>query len=143
MKFSTKKVRQFFTKFHLCRQSQPTTSPFMSRWQSCSMPRYCSCVSCGSCLTTWSQVHFERSMLTPTGNFKTFKSFIYCFSMAIATTRTGPITEDMTTLQRYTAVFDSIVRPEMRDSWNKKWKDWFCTLNTVEENLTPGKLKCK
>ena len=63
--------------------------------------------------------------------------------MAIATTRTGPITAEMTTLQRYSAVFDSIVRPEMRDSWNAKWRNWFCTLDTVEENLTPGKLKCK
>ena len=63
--------------------------------------------------------------------------------MALATTKTAPLTEDMSIEERYAAVFQPIVRPEMRDSWNEKWKKWFCTTGTVEENLTPGKLKCK
>ena len=63
--------------------------------------------------------------------------------MAIATTKTGPITDDMSTLERYAAVFDPIVKPSMKTSWDAKWKSWFCTQDTIEENLTPGKLKCK
>ena len=63
--------------------------------------------------------------------------------MAIATTETLPITDDMTIGERYAAVFSPIVRPEMKASWDSQWKSWFCTLNTIEENLTPGKLKCK
>ena len=63
--------------------------------------------------------------------------------MALATTSTAPISDSMTTEERYRAVFDPIVRPSMRASWDRTWKQWFCTTNTIEENLTPGKLKCK
>lgn len=63
--------------------------------------------------------------------------------MAIATTKSNLITKEMTTLERYSAVFDPIVKPTMRQSWNDSWKNWFCTQDTIEENLTPGKLKCK
>ena len=63
--------------------------------------------------------------------------------MALATTKTASITEDMSIEERYAAVFEPIVRPEMKASWNAKWKNWFCTTGTIEENLTPGKLKCK
>ena len=63
--------------------------------------------------------------------------------MALATTKTAPLAEDMSIEERYAAVFDSIVRPEKRESWARNWKKWFCTTGTVEENLTPGKLKCK
>ena len=63
--------------------------------------------------------------------------------MCLATTKTAPLTEGMSIEERYAAVFEPIVRPEKRDSWNAKWKNWFCTTGTIEENLTPGKLKCK
>ena len=74
-------------------------------------------------------------------------SFRTCYadtdSMAIATTRTAQFTENMTTEERYRAVFDPIIRPEMRTSWEQNWKKWFVTTNTIEDGLTPGKLKCK
>ena len=63
--------------------------------------------------------------------------------MAIATTSTVPLTDEMTLEERYRAVFEPIVRPEMRQSWSENWKKWFCTTGTIEENLTPGKLKCE
>ena len=63
--------------------------------------------------------------------------------MAIVSTRTSRITEEMSLEDRYRAIFEPIVRPEMRQSWNENWKKWFCTTGTIEENLTPGKLKCE
>ena len=74
-------------------------------------------------------------------------SFITCYadtdSMALATTKTAPITENMTTEERYRAVFDPIVRAHKRESWEQTWKTWFVTTNAIEDGLTPGKLKCK
>ena len=74
-------------------------------------------------------------------------SFRTCYadtdSMAIATTKTTEISDDMTTEQKYRCVFDPIIRPEMRDSWEREWKQWFVTTDTIEDGLTPGKLKCK
>ena len=43
--------------------------------------------------------------------------------------------------QKLRAVFDPIVRPDMRESWEKQWKDWFCTTTEVEDQRWPGKLK--
>ena len=74
-------------------------------------------------------------------------SFRTCYadtdSMAIATTKTAQFTENMTTEERYRCVFDPIVRPEMRSSWEQNWKKWFVTTNTIEDGLYPGKLKRK
>ena len=74
-------------------------------------------------------------------------SFRPCYadtdSMAIATTESAHISEEMTTEERYRCVFDPIVRPDMKESWEAKWKQWFVTTNTIEDGLTPGKLKCK
>ena len=39
------------------------------------------------------------------------------------------------------ALFDPLVRPEMRDSWEKQWKSWFVTTNEVPDLRKPGKLK--
>ena len=63
--------------------------------------------------------------------------------MAIATTKTAPFMEKMTIEEQYDAVFSPIVRSNMIESWQKNWKKWFCTTGTTQENLTPGKLKCK
>ena len=62
-------------------------------------------------------------------------------SCALATTRTLPIKPDMTIEQKYRAVFDPIVKPEMKESWEKTWKSWFVTTNVVEDVRYPGKLK--
>ena len=63
--------------------------------------------------------------------------------MALATTKTRALCPEMTIEERYKAVFEPIVRPDMKDHWDKTWKTWFCTTGTIEENLTPGKLKRK
>ena len=63
--------------------------------------------------------------------------------MALVTTKTAELRPEMSLEERYAAVFEPIVRLEMRESWKQNWKKWFCTTGTIEENLTPGKLKCK
>ena len=74
-------------------------------------------------------------------------TFVNCYadtdSMALATTRTQPMKEGMTPEEELRAVFDPIVKPEMRESWEAKWKSWFVTLATVEDERFPGKLKRK
>ena len=47
----------------------------------------------------------------------------------------------MTLECRLRAIFDPIVRPEMKQSWESQWKDWFCTTTEVEDQRWPGKLK--
>ena len=63
--------------------------------------------------------------------------------MALVTSKTAELDDSMSIEERYAAVFEPIVRPDMRESWKQNWKKWFCTTGTIEENLTPGKLKCK
>ena len=75
------------------------------------------------------------------GSFKT--CYADTDSMAIATTSTAEIRDDMTTEEKYRAVFDPIIRPEMRESWEATWKSWFVTTDTIEDGLYPGKLKSK
>ena len=74
-------------------------------------------------------------------------TFVSCYadtdSMALATTRTRPMTEGMTPEEELRAVFDPIVKPEMRESWEANWKTWFVTTDTDEDKRFPGKLKSK
>ena len=74
-------------------------------------------------------------------------TFVNCYadtdSMAIATTRTKQMVEGMTPEEELRAVFDPIVKPDMRESWEANWKKWFVTTATVEDERFPGKLKRK
>ena len=74
-------------------------------------------------------------------------TFVNCYadtdSMALATTRTRPVTDDMSPEEQLRAVFEPIIKPEMRQSWEEKWKSWFVTTATVEDERFPGKLKRK
>ena len=63
-------------------------------------------------------------------------------SMCLATTKTRAVTND-TEEEKYRAIFEPIVRPEMRQSWESNWRDWICTTTEVEDIRTPGKLKCE
>ena len=74
------------------------------------------------------------------GSFKT--CYADTDSMAIATTRTKEISDEMTLEENYRCVFDPIVRSDMRESWERNWKNWFVTTDTIEDGLFPGKLKC-
>ena len=74
-------------------------------------------------------------------------TFVNCYadtdSMALATTRTRPFTEGMSPEEELRAVFDPIVKPEMRQSWEENWMKWFVTTDAVEDERFPGKLKRK
>ena len=41
------------------------------------------------------------------------------------------------------SIFDPLVRPDMKKSWQEKYTDWFVVNQTVENQLKPGLLKCK
>ena len=41
------------------------------------------------------------------------------------------------------SIFDPIVRPNMRQSWEAQWKSWIVTTDSVEDQRCPGKLKGK
>ena len=57
-------------------------------------------------------------------------------------TRSGcPV--DETLRAKMEALFYPIVRPEMMQSFQTKWEDWFVLEDSVEDKRAPGKLKCK
>ena len=63
-------------------------------------------------------------------------------SMCLALTRTNladTYSDDKEKQLR--ALFDPIVKPSMRESWENQWRDWFVTTNSVIDQRTPGKLK--
>ena len=62
-------------------------------------------------------------------------------SMALATCRTDEELNGSTMEEKLRAVFDPIVKPEMRNHWEANWKKWFVTEDTVEDEKFPGKLK--
>ena len=39
------------------------------------------------------------------------------------------------------ALFDSLVKPEMKKSWENQWKTWFVASRSVPDLRKPGKLK--
>jgi len=84
-------------------------------------------------------------------------SFMNCYadtdSMCLATTKSLSITDDSTEEEKLRAIFDPIVKPEMKESWERQWKTWFCTIDKcepedrinyrkwAEDQREPGKLK--
>lgn len=62
-------------------------------------------------------------------------------SIFLGVTKCQPRTESMTPEEKLRAVFDPIVRPDMKTSWESKWKSWFVTTNEIEDQRKPGKLK--
>ena len=67
--------------------------------------------------------------------------------MCMALTETLPFDENSTEEEKMRALFDPIVKPEMRESWERQWKQWFCTVSPNEgkdyiiDQRTPNKLK--
>ena len=59
--------------------------------------------------------------------------------LALSETK-GEITSDDKETQ-LRALFDPLVKPEMRESWESQWKLWFVTTSCVEDLRKPGKLK--
>jgi len=64
-------------------------------------------------------------------------------SMCLGLSRTKPIPENASLEEYYRCLFDPLVKPEMLDSWEAKWKQWFCTTEAVEDQRKPGKFKSK
>ena len=73
------------------------------------------------------------------GSFRT--AYADTDSMCLGLTRSKPLNANMSREEEYRAIFDPIVKPEMRDSWEKTWKSWFVTTSEVEDERFPGKLK--
>ena len=77
------------------------------------------------------------------GSFKA--SYADTDSMCLGLSRTNQSqlpAEPKDDLERYhKAVFDPLVKPSMRESWEKTWKQWFVTTTKVEDERLPGKLK--
>ena len=77
--------------------------------------------------------HLEQGAIVP----------FYCDtdSIFLGVTDCEPRTESMTPEEKLRAVFDPIVRADMKESWEANWKSWFVTTNEIEDQRKPGKLK--
>ena len=64
-------------------------------------------------------------------------SFINCYadtdSMCLATTQTMDLADDATEEDKLRAIFDPIVKPSMKDSWEKQWKVFKSVWNNHSE----------
>ena len=102
-------------------------------------------VHIGVAILQWSKLIFLKFMfhlfyhLEP-GSFRSV--YADTDSMCLALTKSRPVENDSEE-EKYRALFDPIIRPEMRESWESSWKDWICTTTEVEDIRTPGKLKCE
>ena len=83
---------------------------------------------------------YLRDHLLP-GSFR--PSYADTDSMCLGLSRSRPIPENATPKEFYRCLFDPLVRPEKRESWESTWGDWFVTTNEVEDQRKPGKLKSK
>ena len=81
----------------------------------------------------WLEEHLED------GSFKT--CYADTDSMALALTKSGPESDDPELSLR--SLFDPIVKPSMRESWEASWKTWFVTTDEIWDIRKPGKLKGK
>ena len=79
----------------------------------------------------WLEKHLED------GSFKT--CYADTDSMALALTRSGPKSDDPE--QNLRTLFDPLVKPSMKTSWEATWKTWFVTTNEIWDIRKPGKLK--
>lgn len=79
----------------------------------------------------WLEAHLKE------GSFK--PCYADTDSMALALTNSGPEGGDEE--QQLRSLFDPLVKPSMRDSWEKTWKDWFVTTKEIWDIRKPGKLK--
>ena len=102
-------------------------------------------VHIGVAILQWSKLLFLRYMffmfnhLEP-GSFRTV--YADTDSMCLALTKSRPVQNDSEE-EKYRALFDPIVKPEMRESWEANWKDWICTTTDTIDIRKPGKLKCE
>ena len=79
----------------------------------------------------WLEDHLEE------GSFKT--CYADTDSMALALTRSGPEMQEPEASLR--SLFDPLVKPSKKASWESSWKSWFVTTNEIWDIRKPGKLK--
>ena len=72
------------------------------------------------------------------GSFKTAYADTDSMCFALTKSRDCP---GGTKEEQLRALFDPIIKPSMRESWEKTWKDWFVTTSNVSDIRKPGKLK--
>lgn len=102
-------------------------------------------VHIGVCILQWSKLLFLRFMFYLYHHFEpgSFRSvYADTDSICLALTRTRDVTND-TEEEKYRSLFDPIIRPEMKQSWENTWKNWICTTNETIDIRKPGKLKCE
>ena len=58
--------------------------------------------------------------------------------MAFAFSNSTPVKGTLE--EELNSVFQPIIKPEMKESWNRNWKKWFVTTNEVEDKRFPGKV---
>ena len=72
-------------------------------------------------------------------------SFRPCYadtdSMCLALSKSIPSSPDDDIETSLKKLFDPIIKPHMRQSWEEKWRSWFVTSEAVEDQRFPGKLK--
>ena len=61
--------------------------------------------------------------------------------MCLGLSRTRPLEPNMNLETLHRSIFDPLVKPSMKESWEATWKDWFVTTTEVEDERLPGKLK--
>ena len=92
----------------------------------------------------WSKLLFLRFMyflldhLEP-GSFR--HAYADTDSMCLGLSKSNPIPPNCKPEVYYRAIFDNIVRSDMKKSWEANWKQWFVTTDAVIDQRTPGKLK--
>ena len=99
-------------------------------------------VHIGVAILQWSKVLFIRFMYwleehLEEGSFKT--CYADTDSMALALTKSGPEHENPE--QNLRSLFDPLVKPSKKQSWEATWKDWFVTTDEIWDIRKPGKLK--
>ena len=99
-------------------------------------------VHIGVAILQWSKVLFIRFMYwleehLEEGAFKT--CYADTDSMALALTRSGP--EHEIPEHNLRSLFDPLVKPSKKESWEVSWKDWFVTTDEIWDIRKPGKLK--
>ena len=99
-------------------------------------------VHIGVAILQWSKVLFIRFMYwleehLEEGAFKT--CYADTDSMALALTKSD--TEYENPEQNLRSLFDPLVKPSKKESWEATWKDWFVTTDEIWDIRKPGKPK--
>ena len=71
------------------------------------------------------------------GSFKTSYADTDSLALALTKSQFGYETPE----EKLRGLFDPLIAPHKRQSWEENWKKWFVTTNDVSDIRKPGKLK--